>query len=78
MSDADGDGIACTLHRVLMLTTARAARRMIGAGLSGCDCSQGNRALSGSLIGAGNGAAIGAGAALGAAAGGVGGLPSAP
>jgi hypothetical protein len=55
------------------------ALALIGAGLSGCGYSQGDRALSGGLIGAGSGAAIGAaaaggpGAALGAAAGGVGG-----
>ena len=55
------------------------ALALIGAGLSGCGYSQGDRALSGGLIGAGSGAAIGAaagggpGAALGAAVGGVGG-----
>ena len=52
---------------------------LLGTGLSlqGCGYSQGDRALSGGLIGAGSGAAIGAaaaggpGAALGAAVGGV-------
>ena len=65
----------------MTIKTGLAVALLLGAGitLQGCGYSQGDRAISGGLIGAGSGAALGAafgggpGAAIGAAVGGVGG-----
>ena len=70
------------MSRILPMT----ALLIAGLGLTACGYSQGDRALSGGLIGAGAGAAIGSvtglgagtGAVLGGAAGAVGGAATSP